>query len=89
MILSLKASAPSVKKFEVELMRTRPLPASTRKTNTHVSRTTSGSIRFLSSSPFKSLQHTPSLLMLCLSHFTGKGASVSDVGAAATAQMGG
>ena len=27
--------------------------------------------------------------MLCLSHFTGKGASVSDVGAAATAQMGG
>lgn len=57
--------------------------------NAHTSRTTSGSTRLRSSSPFSSLQHTPSLRSLWRSHFAGSGASASVGAALATAQIGG
>ena len=64
-------------------------PPNTNMNVTYTSRTTSGSMSCLSSSPLSSLQQTPSLILLFLSHLTGNGASASAVGALATAQIGG
>ena len=52
--------------------------ASDREGETYTSRTTSGSMRWRSSSPLSSLQQTPSRLLLCLSHLAGRGVSPLD-----------